>query len=56
MVDLSDSLEGEWIGFEQFLEMLTHSIVLCCLVRVMGKVRRVVGRLFRCWTGRGREG
>lgn len=26
--DIAEQLEGEWIGFEQFLEMLTHAIVL----------------------------
>ena len=27
LCDIADQLDGEWVGFEQFLEMLTHSIV-----------------------------
>jgi Ca2+-binding EF-hand superfamily protein len=27
LVNISDALEGEWIGFEQFLTLLTEAIV-----------------------------
>ena len=56
LVDLSDSLEGEWIGFETFLEMLTHTVVLVDICRVMVRRRRGGDRHLRCWIGRVRVG
>ena len=41
MVDIADQLDGEWIGFEDFLTMLTNSIVLFNIDREMLKLKNI---------------
>ena len=49
MQDIADQLDGEWICFEDFLTMLTNSIVLFILDRAMLKLKKVDVRLSLCW-------
>lgn len=56
LVNITDALDGEWIGFEQFLTMLTEAIVLLMLPRATHTRRRVGDRPSRWWTERARRG
>jgi hypothetical protein len=56
LCDIADQMDGEWIGFEQFLEMLTHAIVLLFVARVTARLKRAGERPSRCWTATARAG
>ena len=56
LVDISDELDGEWVGFEDFLTMLTNAMVLFVQLRATLTARKAGDRPFRFWTGRGSRG
>ena len=45
LVNMADALEGEWVGFEQFLTMLTEAIVQFFRLRATRTRRRADDRL-----------
>lgn len=48
LLNIAESLEGEWIDFEQFLTMLTEAIVRVLLVRATHTPRKA-GDRHSCW-------
>ena len=55
LLNIAESLDGEWIDFEQFLTMLTEAIVLAVTVRATHTRKRGEGRLSRWLTRRERS-
>lgn len=49
LVDIADQFDGEWVGFEAFLEALTHTVVIQSLFREMGPPKKAGDRLSLCW-------
>ena len=45
LLNIADSLEGEWVDFEQFLTMLTEAIVILGLGRATLILKRAGGKL-----------
>ena len=56
LVDISDELDGEWVGFEDFLTMLTNAMVLMTPSRDTRTVKRGDDRLSQFWTEKERRG
>lgn len=56
LVDISDELDGEWVGFEDFLTMLSNAMVLMTPSRDTPTVKKVDDRLSLFWTEKERKG
>lgn len=56
LVDISDELDGEWVGFEDFLTMLSNAMVLMTPSRETPTVKRADDRLSLFWTEKERRG
>jgi Ca2+-binding EF-hand superfamily protein len=55
LVNISDALEGEWVGFEQFLTLLTEAIVHILLPRDTPTAKRAEDKPSSWWIAKERS-